>query len=639
MARKNFVFIFTLILFTAFSAPVFSNEPVTAEEIEKEDKEKMDLDYEAEPVVVLASRNPQPISEVSKSITVVDEQEIQNKQTATVFEALREVPGLYIRQNGDVGRLSQVSLRGVDPKHTIVMLDGVKVNSPTTGDVNMADILSDNVESVEILRGAESTLYGSEAIGGVIDIKTKRGKGKPKITSLAEYGTLNTFRESVQSSGSFSDVNKEFYYSTSYGRMDSDGLGEGDDFEENYITARAGVRYSDKANLDVVFRYIDSHVGNDDSPNFLGQPQQDPNAYSDNNKLIVKPTLWISPFDWYEQKLKLSLAQEDLINEDPPDPGTNQARTYFRLDTSIYTLDWQHTVAYQDYITVTTGIELEDQEADNRNMVKTAFTWAWYFQPQLKLWDRLFLTGGLRVFRHNRFGRDATWQFSGAYLIKETNTKIRANYGQAFKAPTLNDLYWPGAGNPNLNPEESQNYDVGIEQSFFDDKLKIMATCFYNRIDEMIQWAPIAPGSWTWLPFNIGEARIRGVESEIAYSPIKDLTFKITYTGLNTKDMVINNELIRKPRHVGGLQVNYRFLDKFNINLNGIFVSKSKPSVNSSRKLRGYNKFDVALSYDVNKYCQVYGRVENLFNDHYSVIEGYPAAGTKFFGGVRLKFE
>ena len=194
-----------------------------------------------------ATRTETPISQLPDSVTVISREQMEQQKARTVFETLRSVPGLTINKSGGIGRLTTVRLRGSSAKHVLVMIDGVQVNSPTTGSFNFANLTTDNLESIEIVRGAQSTLYGSDAMGGVINIITKKGKGKPGFSIRSEFGTPErTFNESISSSGSIENFN----YSADVARTDSDGRGSNDDYDKTNVSARFGYKINEKSNFD-----------------------------------------------------------------------------------------------------------------------------------------------------------------------------------------------------------------------------------------------------------------------------------------------------------------------------------------------------------------------------------------------------
>ncbi|KHE91112.1 MAG: TonB-dependent receptor [Candidatus Scalindua rubra] len=596
------------------------------------------VDEDTEVIMVTATRTETLVSQLPDSVSIISREQIDQQKATTIFEALRSVPGLNIQKSGGIGRLTNVTIRGSSTNQVLVMIDGVQVNSPTLGSFDFANLTTDNVERIEVLRGPQSTLYGSDAMGGLINIVTRKGEGRPRFSIRSEFGTPErTFTESINSSGSI----EKFNYSVDLTRVDSDGRGADDDYNKNNISSRLGYEINDTMNFETSMRYNDSKVGIDD-----GQFRQDPNRTAQNEDFNMNAVFSQLLTDWWSQSLKFSFADSDFIDIDRPNPGTSETASpfnRFRLDTQIYTGNWQHTLKYRDIDTFVAGFEFENQSADNRTFDKTIINRGWYFQNQLKLWDRFFFNAGLRIDDNNTFGKDVNPKLSIAYHLKETDTKLKANYGKGFRGPTLNELFWPGAGDPTLNPEESESYDIGFEQYLFEDNVSFGVTYFNNRFSNLIQWAD--DGTGTWRPQNLNSVRSEGIEAEAVIKPFKGLTVRGTFTKTNTRD-ANHKQLIRQPSKQGSVNINYSFLDKFNINIDDTIVGSTREGANGGgitppgrpaiRLNDGFYKLDAAFTYDYSKHCQLYSRIENITNQKFDEVLGFRSPGTRFFFGVKL---
>ena len=591
---------------------------------------------EIEEIIVTATRTETLVSQLPDSVTLVSRAQIDQQKATTIFEALRSVPGLNIQKSGSIGRQSEMTIRGSSTSQVLVMIDGVQVNSPTTGTFNFANLTTDNIERIEVVRGAQSTLYGSDAMGGVINIVTKKGKGKPKFSIRSEFGTLErTYNESISTSGSL----KKFHYTVDLTRIDSDGRGADDDYDKTNISSRLGYEINEKIDIETTMRYNDSMVGIDDRAF-----KQDPNRSSQNEDFNMNSIFNQSLADWWSHRLKFSFADSDLLSVDKPSPGTSEtASSRFRLDTQIYTGNWQHTLKYKDIDTFVAGFEFENQTADNGDFKEALINRGWYFQNQLKLWDRFFFNAGVRIDDNNTFGKDVNPKFSIAYHLKETGTKFKANYGKGFRGPTLNQLFFPDFGVPTLDPEESESYDLGFEQYLLEDKIFFGVTYFNNRFSNLIQ--SVDTGGFVFRAQNIGFVRTEGIEAEAVIKPFDGLTIRGTFTKTNTRDEA-KKELRRQPRKQGSVNVNYSFLEKFNINVDETIVGNSRDGTNGGgitptgrptiRTNTGVHKLDAALSYDYSEHLQLYTRVENLLDIQYDEVLGFRSAGARFFFGIKL---
>ena len=594
------------------------------------------VDEYTEVIMVTATRTETPVSQLPDSVSIISREQIDQQKATTIFEALRSVPGLNIRKSGSIGRQSEMTIRGSSTSQVLVMIDGVQVNSATTGTFNFANLTTDNIERIEVVRGAQSTLYGSDAMGGLINIVTRKGKGKPKFSIRSEFGTLErTFNESINSSGSLG----KFNYSVDVARVDSDGRGSDDDYDKTNISSKFGYKISETINFDAAMRYNDSMVALDD-----GAFRQDPNRFSQSEDFNMNAVVNQSLTDWWSQSLKFSFADSDLVSIDRANPGTAETtNSRFRLDTHIYTGNWQHTLKYRDIDTFVVGFEFENQSADNRTFDETLINRGWYFQNQLKLWDRFFFNAGLRLDDNNTFGKDVNPKLSIAYHLKETDTKFKANYGKGFRGPTLNQLFFPNFGNPILDPEESESYDLGFQQYLFDDKFFFGVTYFNNRFSNLIE--AVDTGGFVFEARNLGFVRTEGIEAEAVIKPFEGLTLRGTFTKTNTRDGA-KKELRRQPRKQGSVNINYSFLDKFNINVDDTIVGNSRDGTDGGgitptgrptiRTNTGVHKLDAALSYDYSEHLQVYTRAENVLDIQYDEILGFRSAGARFFFGVKL---
>ena len=636
-------YLFILLFFLIIFLPAISHSESTVDlkeglkkTVKQDETLVTEFEEEIEEIIVTATRTETPVSQVPDSVTIISSEQIAQQKATTIFEALRSVPGLNIRKSGSIGRQTEMSIRGSSTSQVLVMIDGVQVNSPTTGTFSFANLTTDNIERIEVVRGAQSTLYGSDAMGGVINIITRKGKGRPKYSIRSEFGTLErTYNESISSSGSI----KKFNYSVDGARIDSDGRGSDDDYDKTNLSARFGYKINETMNFDTTMRYNDSMVSLDD-----GAFKQDPNRFSQNEDFNMNAVFDQSLTDWWSHSLKFSFADSDLISIDRPNPGTTEtSSSRFRLDTQIYTGNWQHTLKYKDIDTFVFGFEFEDQEADNRTFDETLINRGWYFQNQLKLWDRFFFNAGVRIDDNNTFGKDVNPKFSLAYHLKETDTKFKANYGKGFRGPTLNQLFFPDFGDPSLQPEESESYDLGFEQYLFEDKIFFGVTYFNNRFSNLIQ--AVDTGGFVFRARNLAFVRAEGIEAEVVIKPFKGLTVRGTFTKTNTRDGE-KKELDRQPRKQGSVNINYSFMDKFNINIDDTIVGNSRDSQSRGgvappgrpkiRTNTGIHKLDAALSYDYSEHLQLYTRAENLLDIQYDEILGFRSAGARFFFGIKL---
>jgi len=613
-----------------------------------------------EEVVVTATRVETPIEEIASSITVISSKDIERRQKSTVLEILRDVPGLNVVQSGGPGHLTDIFIRGSKSEHTLVMIDGVEINDPISPgrSYDFAHLTVDNIERIEIIRGPQSTLYGSDAIGGVIHIITKKGEGKPKFFLSTEGGSFTTFRESGGVSGSNNWIN----YSLGFSRLDTKGISaanekdgnyERDGYENTSLSARLGFTPLENFNIDFILRYMNAEA---DLDNFGGVGGDDPNHVQKSKQFLFKSQAGLTLFDHiWSQKLGFAINDQDREiknKKDPQHPFDFEKGSY---DGQLLKFDWQHHLKLHKTNSLTFGFEYEEEEGKSRYYwqsswgpgqsifpKKSANIKGYYLQDEIKLWDRFFATLGVRVDDHSRFGPETTYRIAPAYLLKETRTKIKGTFGTGFKAPSLYQLFapptlWGPIGNKDLKPEKSKGWDFGIEQDLLKHKVSLGATYFRNDFRDLIDF-DFAEGY-----INIGGAKTEGMELFASVKPFDDLTLRINYTHTDTEDKRTGRDLIRRAKNRPSLDLNYDFLKRGNVNLEVIYVGKRDDldfSTTPSRrvKLDPYTLVNILASYHITKNFQILGRIENLFDKEYEEVKGYGTPGLSFFGGLKFSF-
>lgn len=608
-------------------------------------------------VVVTATRDEVPIEQVGSSITVVTAKEIEQQQKRTVADALRMVPGLDVVRSGATGGSTSIFMRGADARHTLVLINGVEVNDPSTtgGEYNFAHLSVDNIERIEILRGPQSTLYGSQAMGGVINIITKHGEGKPTGFVSAEGGSFYTARESAGISGG-SDL---LQYALAASRLDTGGISsagarygntENDGYQNSAVAGRLGITPTKNSEIDLSLRYTRSKTAAD---NGGGVGKDDPNRFIKTDELQFRTQGWLSLFNnLWEQKLGVSL--NDLTRSDDNDRDAAHPNAFQRSEYHGQTvkLDWQHTIQLHKTNTLIVGAETKEENAKSyffsqstNNVWKENFarTTGIYIQDQVNLWDAWFSTLGVRVDDHSQFGTEATYRFTSAYLVNQTGTKFKGSYGTGFKAPSLFQLYDPANGNSGLMPEKSAGWDLGVEQSLFEKQLIIGATYFHNDFDQLIDWQLVDPILFTGKYSNILQAETEGFELTISYKPSKQIAMNAAYTYTESKDKSTGMQLLRRPKNKVTFDANYNFQNKVNASIGVIYVGTRADDDYSTypatrTKMKDYVLVNLAASYDVTKNLQVFGRIDNLFNRQYEEAIGFGATGIGAYGGVKVSF-
>jgi vitamin B12 transporter len=608
-------------------------------------------------IVITATGLETPLREVASSMTVITGQEIERRGKTEVLGVLRAEPGLDVVRNGGPGGATSIFMRGADSDQTLVLIDGIEVNDPIFNRAfDFANLTVDNIERIEVLRGPQSTIYGSDAMGGVINIITKKGEGKPRLSVWGEAGSLATYRLGAGLLGGHGVVG----YSLGASWLDTEGISaarrkdgnrEKDGHENATLSARLGITPVESLGLDFTARYTDSEKDIDNSG---GPGGDDPNHVFETGQLLLRAAARLSLFEGlWEQELGGSITDYDTDESNDPDPDHPGESSRSSFESRLLKADWQHNLFLHETNTLTFGLEAEEEKGESSFTSESPFgpftsvfdeetarTTSAYAEDQVKLWDRLFTTVGVRLDDHDQFGSEATYRLTAAYLLKETATKLKATYGTGFKAPTLFQLFDPVNGNPALDPEKSRGFDAGLEQGLWEDRLTLGATYFANDFEDLIEFVLLDPVAFTGTFRNVSKAESRGVEVFASLRPIEALALRADYTYMDTEDKTTGEELLRRARNKFKLSANYAFSEKGNLNL-GVSYTGEREDLDFSAfpaervELKGYTLVDLAASYAVTKSLEVFGRVENLLDEDYEEVKGYGTPGIGVFAGLK----
>jgi vitamin B12 transporter len=599
--------------------------------------------------VVTANRTPTPAAEVGSAVTVITRQELEDRQIRQVSDVLRAMPGVAVNRGGPVGQLTQIRIRGSEGNQTLVLIDGVEVNDPSAGsEFDFAHLMADDIERIEVLRGPQSALYGSDAVGGVVNIVTRRGDGPVGSTASIEGGGYGTVRGQASVSGGTDQY--DFLFGTA--GLTTDGISaadrrlgnsEADGYRNGTAYAKVGLHPSELVDIDVVGRYtrfrsdLDGFAGgvgaidtkdDVDGSTFLGRVQ---------GKLTLLDGRW-------DHIVGLSTTEDSRDYRSDGDITSTYRGKTTRLDYQTnLTLDSETLLPAQHRLTLAADHEEQqaDSDSDFASFTRGIGSTGLVGQYQLGLFDSLFLTGSIRHDINDLFRDTTTYRLTAAYQVEATGTKLRASYGTGVKNPSLFELYGytnTYRGNPALKPESARGWDAGFDQQIWGDRVVFDATYFDQRISDLI----VGTGqSSTNLD---GTSVARGVELGLTVTPVDDLTIRASYTYTDAHDAT-GAELVRRPRNLASLDVNYRFLDgAANLNLGIDYNGRQKDlafdaAYNSSPvTLHGYTLVNLGGSYQVNGAVQVYGRIDNLLDEAYEEVWSYGTPGRAGYLGMKVSF-
>lgn len=600
-------------------------------------------------VVVTATRLPTPATEVASSVTVITEEEIERKQQRTLSDVLRDVPGLTVVQTGGPGGLTAVFIRGTNSNHTKVFIDGIDVGDPSTanGDFDFAHVLASDIERVEVLRGPQSGLYGSDAIGGVINVVTKRGTGETRVAAAAEGGSAETFNQSASASGAVNRLN----YAFTVGHLHSGDIpvtpmdllppgreAIGDAYDNTTLSARLGADVTDALDIGVVARYIDTALRftGEDFSAFPSVPASEQSG-ADTHQFFTRGTARLALFDGaFDQTFGVAYTRHDRRYLSPG--------TFGPVDPTIYRGnrvkgDWQGNLYVATGQTLTLGAERQIDEL-TMPVFAEATTNAAFVQLQSSMRERVFNAISLRYDHHDRFGGKATYRIAPAVLLS-TGTKLKGSVGTGFKAPSLDQLFhdYPAFGffaNPDLEPEESLGYDLGFEQAVTAAQIRLGATYFHNDIDNLIT---INNAGTSYA--NVAQATTSGIEAVLSHQPFDRLSWRADYTYTKAEN-ADGNELLRRPKHKGSVDVRWRATDAATLSATVLYVGsridRTRDFTVPRFEAGGYTVVNVAGEYALTRVLTAFARIENLFDREYEDPTGFQRPGFGAFAGLRAGF-
>ena len=603
-------------------------------------------------VVVTATRVPTSAREIGSSVTVITEEEIRAKGYTTAKEVLKGTPGLDVISNGGPGAQTSLFLRSANSYHTLILIDGMEIGDPSLvqRQFNLANLTVDNIERIEIVRGPQSVLYGADAMGGVINIITKRGKKEPYVYVGAEGGSYSTAQQfaGVGAANNWADFSFAFSHIRTEGFSSADadlpGNEEDDGWENFTVSSKLGITPTDWLDMGVSFRLHDGRTDLDGG----GGPYRDLKNYHENKQeLFVRPYIKVAAFDGlWEQILAYGFTNHDRAYRDYPWGDSD-------YEGQKHEISWQHNLYLHKTNTLALGFEYEKEAMNSADpwgppMDASAYTYSLFAQDQVKLFDISYTTLGVRWDHHKEFGDHATFRATQAFVIDKTGTTIRGSVGSGFRAPSMYELYapaffdgwtmnWKPVGNSGLEPEESIGWDIGAEQSLFDNRITLGVTYFHNQFDDLIKYID---GSGY---VNIDNAETWGIESFIEVFPFKDLSARVMYTYAHTDDDE-GKPLLRRPMHKAGFNVCYKFLDeRGTANLDLLYVGERDDmdsSVWPARRVEvdDYVVVNLSASFKVHKYVELFARIENLFDQDYEEVYGFGTPGISVYGGVKLTF-
>lgn len=598
-----------------------------------------------EPLVVTSTRVPTEIERTGSSITVVTEEEIEKRQNREMLQVLETSPGLSVSQFGAKGTSSTVRMRGLPGQYISVLIDGVDVSDPSgrQSSFDFSQLQSMGIERVEIMRGSQSVLYGGEAVAGTINIATKRGEGAVGGSVFGEFGSYSTYMGGGNLQGGFDEDRGGFNISAQY--LDTGGFSaadenlpgndEGEDYDNLSSIGRFDYALSEMIGLKANYRYAKGTAHFDASGGAFGD---DPDRGDDFLQYSGRGAVTFAPQDSIfsgETGIAYSYSERDGFND--------SSQSYYYEGDRI-TFDAQGTLTFNPDNVVLFGGERDEEsyKTDADPGGQDVWTNSYFAMYQFSPLTNLFLSAGARIDDHETFGVYDTYRGTAAYRFDETGTTVRASASTGFRAPSLFELFGiccgdPNLGNPALEPEESESWDVGIEQILLGDDLIADIAYFNIDVDNAIIYSGVF-GTPDPNYFNVsGTSRSRGVETSLDWMATDALSFNAAYTW-NVVQNAAGTRYDNAPRHIVNVNANYAFFDdRANVNLNVLHRIDTRDSGNTYQLDDPY-VVTLAGKYSLLENLDVTARVENLLDDQYQVERGYGTSDRAFYAGFTYRF-
>jgi len=604
-------------------------------------------------VVVTATRIPEPAEDSASSVTVVTRQQIDENQYQNVAQALEQVPGVEVETSGTPGQAATLIIRGASTNENLILVDGKRLPADLAGGYDLTDLTLDNVERIEVVRGPLSSVQGGNAMGGVINIITRGGQGleKPEYSVSLEAGSYSTIHDVVTARG----AQGPFDWSVAVSSLDTQNQRANNDYDLQNYTGNAGWQISKELRFTLATSHRVSTAQNPSTNVNPSDDANDPASWQQIELWSVIPELEWKTTDWWTQTFSYDRSQYRIANHSSLQDLLEATGDTERTQIDDNRFDYDNTFALSDQLTLTAGSEFSDEkiwQADdgnpvtdvygdppvptsnyNNNQTNTSGYTGLDWQP-VKGWK---IDPSFRADHYSDFGTFLNWRLASSYRIEGVRTLVHGSFGTATTPPTeLNYLSFGGLQVPNFNlkPERSQGFDFGLEQPLWKDKVVLDATYFQNNIDDLISYANPQP-------VNINSARTQGVETSAIWHPIDQLDVGLSYTYTDAEDLSNNRLLPQRPRNVYTFNLTERPIPGVSVAWSGSALNGEEGTDTASgtyEHLPGYFTSRVAASWQARKYLQVFARIENVFNEKYEEVPGFPVLDQGFYGGVKFTF-
>jgi vitamin B12 transporter len=618
-----------------------------------------------EEINVTANLTETPTGQIGSSVTDLNAKDIADRQTLAFGDLLQTVPGAVVNRSGGLGSVTSLFIRGGESDYTKLLVDGIPINEPG-GTFDFSSFAADGVSRVEIVRGPQSALFGSDAMTGVVQIFTKRGSSedsKPHLNLDFDAGKYNTFHGGMGVGGQV----KNFDYEGNWSRIDTDNQGPNADFRDSTGGANFGLALGDKTQIRLILRGDASNVG---TPGQTAFEPADPGARSNRADGYAGFSINNHTTDEWNQRISYTYDRSRQVSRADLFPSD------FVDDTRRQHLDYQSDVTLgsgdrsfgQHIFTFAFGWDRENgflgDDASNFSLPTHSplrNNFGGTFQHQAVL-GRLIISSGVRVEDNGSFGRAVIPRSSIAYLLRHGSpgvwgaTKLKFNFGLGIKEPTLVQSFSPDTGflgNPNLRPERTRSFDFGVEQRVFNDRAKVEINWFDNRFRDIIEFVALPPIPSNPFPGtfdNVNQAKAKGAELIVETAPVHGLHINLNYSYVNSEIVASEslppsitapgNGLVRRPRHSGSLVLIWDWR-KSTLSSTNTYVGRRTDSDFLGLGLTSsspYSKWDLAWSYHITRQISYVAVFENVLDRSYQEALGFPALRATYRTGLKIRF-
>lgn len=578
-----------------------------------------------EETVVTATRTAQTLDKILAPVEVMTAEDIARLQIVDMGSLLGRMTSVNVKSSGGRGSNTGVSVRGANTGQLLVLVDGVRIGSATLGEASLQHIDPASVERIELVRGPRSSLYGSDAIGGVLQIFTRKGAEQSGGSIRVGAGSNNErdvhVRGTLRSESAWLMAQLGHTETEGFDRrfVETNGNDDDDAYRNTSVALDAGYEFSEQLILSANYQHNEGESEFDNAFCFVDcQPYSEFEVDAFNAKLQAK---WSDAFstDFTAGYNRDESTEKDDLSENL-DPDS------FKTTREFY--DIQNDYAFNSDNIITLGVDYfnDEVEASNTEYLETERDNVGIYAQYQSTFGRNNLVLGARNDDNEQYGNENTGNIAYGFNFTDS-LKLIASWGTAFKAPTFNDLYyqspWGSNGNPNLVPETSENIDLGLKYNSGNLSAEVIA--FQNNVEDLIEWAPTAPGSLIWTPMNVSEAEIQGVEASVA-TPVLGWDLAANYTWLNPEDEETGNDLRYRPNNSFNLSLDNRWGD-FSLGFSvraqdNVYTDKANDT-----ELAGFGLLDVRAAYQLTEKLNLQLKVDNVLDKDYQTNDNYREDG------------